>query len=211
MKLFSFLWVIALSIISKTKLFNQKPIIFLLMLFIITCSSPDRSNKNDPENPDYDHKPPEIASTVPPDNADEVALNTIISTTFNEPMNSNRFSTESFELVQEGNIMIQGDLEYLPKKSTITFATFEDLLENTLYTATISSFIEDDVASANVYSIIASNGIVYIGGDFSTVDGTTRNNLAAISTDGVLQTWNPDADSWVFTMDTDGNIIFVGG
>ncbi|MEI6626851.1 MAG: hypothetical protein WCO40_10955, partial [Thermoleophilia bacterium] len=40
-------------------------------------------------------------------------------------------------------------------------------------------------------------GGFYIGGDFTTVDGTARNNAAHINADGSLSDWNPDLDDIV--------------
>jgi hypothetical protein len=57
------------------------------------------------------------------------------------------------------------------------------------------------------------SGIIYFGGTFSTVDGgTARNSLAAMSTAGVLQSWNPNAATGIVrTMAIDSGIVYLGG
>lgn len=58
------------------------------------------------------------------------------------------------------------------------------------------------------------NGLLYIGGAFSSIGGQTRNNLAAVAgSDGSLNAWDPDANAAVYAMvlSTDGTSLFVGG
>jgi len=60
----------------------------------------------------------------------------------------------------------------------------------------------------------AVNNRLYVGGDFTTIDGGTRNHLAAFdTTTGSLISWNPNADAAVHTMaiDSFNNHLYVGG
>jgi len=64
-----------------------------------------------------------------------------------------------------------------------------------------------------VYSITVSGSDVYVGGEFSTIGGATRNKIAKLNTtngnaDG---TWNPDANGSVWTITITSSDIYVGG
>jgi hypothetical protein len=67
--------------------------------------------------------------------------------------------------------------------------------------------------SYRVSALAISGNTVYLGGSFGRVGGTTRNRLAAVSLNGALLPWNPNADDDVHAIDLtdDGKRIFVGG
>jgi len=61
---------------------------------------------------------------------------------------------------------------------------------------------------------VASDGSggYYIGGDFTSVDGTTRNRAAHINSDGSLDAnWNPNLNNSVFAIAVDGSSVYLGG
>lgn len=63
-----------------------------------------------------------------------------------------------------------------------------------------------------VYASFAdSAGGFYIGGDFSSVGGVPRNNLARINADGSVHPWNPSPNGAVHCIDGHVNKIYVGG
>lgn len=65
-----------------------------------------------------------------------------------------------------------------------------------------------------VYATTQVAGLTYIGGQFASVDGTPRSNVAAIRTDGTLDpTWNPSTDGIVYALaaSSDGSKVFLGG
>ena len=66
-----------------------------------------------------------------------------------------------------------------------------------------------------VRTILEVGNRVYIGGDFTSVDGVARNRLAAIdATTGELDpTWNPNANAnvWALAASPDGSRIYAGG
>src|SRR5262249_53335817 len=51
----------------------------------------------------------------------------------------------------------------------------------------------------------------FIGGAFSEVGGQRRKNLAHITGDGSVSSWNPGADGDVLTIELNGSRLYVGG
>jgi trimeric autotransporter adhesin len=65
-----------------------------------------------------------------------------------------------------------------------------------------------------VFSVLPVGNRIYIGGDFTHVDGLPRNRLAAIdATTGELTDWNPGANAKVVALaaSPDGSRIYAGG
>jgi hypothetical protein len=60
-------------------------------------------------------------------------------------------------------------------------------------------------------SIPDGSGGWYIGGDFTSVGGQTRNRLARINSDGTLHGWDPRANNIVRTLALSGSTVYVGG
>jgi hypothetical protein len=62
---------------------------------------------------------------------------------------------------------------------------------------------------------VDGSGILYVGGRFTTVGGTARNNIAGINiSDASLATWNPNVTEAVYALamsSTDPNAVFAGG
>ncbi|KRF00067.1 hypothetical protein ASG88_11750 [Nocardioides sp. Soil777] len=65
-----------------------------------------------------------------------------------------------------------------------------------------------------VYAITQAGNRTYIGGQFTSVAGAPRSNVAALGTDGTLDpTWNPSTDGIVYALaaSSDGTKIYLGG
>ena len=65
-----------------------------------------------------------------------------------------------------------------------------------------------------VRAAVLSGTTLYIGGDFTRINGTARKHLAAIdTTTGTLTAWNPTTDATVraFALDTANNVLYAGG
>jgi len=64
-----------------------------------------------------------------------------------------------------------------------------------------------------VYAIVADgSGGWYIGGDFTSINGTTRNNLAHLLSTGALDAnFNPNVNSIVYCMALSGGNLYIGG
>jgi hypothetical protein len=66
-------------------------------------------------------------------------------------------------------------------------------------------------ASSDVYALAVSGSTVYAGGIFTSIGGQTRNYLAAIGSDGSVQSWNPNANNLVIALAASGSTIYTGG
>ena len=63
-----------------------------------------------------------------------------------------------------------------------------------------------------VYALAADANSLYVGGDFDTIGGQARRNLAKLTaTGGVDPTWAPSPDGLVHTLAVDGTALYVGG
>lgn len=63
-----------------------------------------------------------------------------------------------------------------------------------------------------VTSLYLDGGTLYLGGNFSLVNSTVRNNVAAVdATTGVLLSWNPDANAPVYSILKDASKVYLGG
>jgi len=66
--------------------------------------------------------------------------------------------------------------------------------------------------NGGIFATVADgNGGWYIGGDFTLVDGVSRNRLAHIRANGTLGSWDPDADDIVFALAVSDNTVYAGG
>ena len=65
-----------------------------------------------------------------------------------------------------------------------------------------------------VQAAVISGNTLYLGGDFTTIAGVTRNRLAAIDlTNDTLTAWDPNVSSTVnaITVDAANNLVYIGG
>lgn len=87
---------------------------------------------------------PTVTSTSPIDNATGVALNKKITATFSVPMNSATLTTNSF-IVKQGNTSITGVISYSNK--TVSFVPAVPLIENKVYTCTITTAAKNTIGT----------------------------------------------------------------
>jgi hypothetical protein len=68
-------------------------------------------------------------------------------------------------------------------------------------------------ANGSVNAIAASGNTLYLGGDFSQVDGVSHRKLAAVNltTGAISSTWKPSADGLVETVIALGGKVYAGG
>lgn len=89
----------------------------------------------------------------------------------------------------------------------------------TVPTAKVDCVVYDEAAgrctvAGVVYAIAQIGDRTYIGGDFTSVSGQPRSNLAAIRADGTLDPeWTPETDGVVYALaaSSDGTKVFLGG
>ncbi|MHB8581384.1 MAG: Ig-like domain-containing domain, partial [Ignavibacteriaceae bacterium] len=84
--------------------------------------------------------PPTVSSTVPLNNATNVALNQKVAATFSTTMDASTITTATFTLMQ-GTSFVAGTVSY--SGTTATFAPGSNLAPNTVYTATITTGAKD--------------------------------------------------------------------
>jgi ketosteroid isomerase-like protein len=85
--------------------------------------------------------PPSVISTVPVNGAPAVAVNTLVTVTFNAPMNPATISGTTFTVTGPGATPVAGAVTY--SGSTATFTPTAILANSTLFTATITTGAKD--------------------------------------------------------------------
>ena len=119
---------------SFTKTILKISLAFILpLLFITGC-------KKVFEEPGTTGLCPIVVSTVPVNGATAVALNTLISATFNEVIDSTTLNSSTF-YIKQGNTNIAGSISYVGM--TAMFTPAANLLPNTVYTGTVTTGIKD--------------------------------------------------------------------
>lgn len=108
---------------------------------------------------------PRVTSTDPANNATNVALNKIITATFDMPMDPSTITDLTFTL-KDGNTSIIGAVSYLG--TTATFIPNVNLLSNTNYTATITT------GAKNIAGTPLANNYVW---NFSTITTSTGTEI----------------------------------
>ena len=67
-------------------------------------------------------------------------------------------------------------------------------------------------ADDNVRALALNGTTLYVGGDFVTLGGATRNHLGAINAaTGNLLGWDPDADDYVYALGVRSGTVYAGG
>lgn len=66
-------------------------------------------------------------------------------------------------------------------------------------------------ADGHVHAMAIHQDRIYIGGDFYTISGVSRERLAAVDESGALLGWAPFTNDRVRAITTDGTRVFVGG
>ncbi len=86
-----------------------------------------------------DTTPPIVTSSTPTDGATGVSTAANIGVAFDEPIDPTTVGTGSFELRDAGDTLVPGDLSYNVATQTLTFAPADNLVAESIYTATLTS------------------------------------------------------------------------
>jgi hypothetical protein len=73
---------------------------------------------------------------------------------------------------------------------------------------------QPNTQSSNVNSIILHSGYLYAAGNFDTLGGLPRNNIAKLNLTGTgsaIGNWNPNVFNEIYTMAACGNELYLGG
>lgn len=135
------------------------------------------------------------------------ALNTL--------MNSNNAS--SWNPIADNNvhsIVIAGNIVYTGGEFNVIDGQTRHRIAALDATASAPPYVTswNPNAGSIVRALALSANIVYVGGDFTTIDGQNRNYIAAINaSNGHAASWDPSASSNVRALAVSGNTIYVGG
>jgi hypothetical protein len=144
--------------------------------------------------------PPSVVSTVPANGAAAIAVNTTISETFSEVMNSATINGGTFTVTGPGSTPVAGTVSYAGR--TATFTPTAVLLNSTLYTATITTGAKDPTgaplaanvvrtfttaASPTVISTVPVNGATAVAVN-TTISATFSEAMNAATTNAATFT-----------------------
>lgn len=76
---------------------------------------------------------------------------------------------------------------------------------------TTGALVTGYTANGNVNGVAVADGVSYLGGAFTTINGATRNRLAALNAAGVLTAWAPSANANVNAVAVTNQQVYVGG
>lgn len=126
-----------------SKIFNTLwSLVLLLVVFMAGC-------KKDDFQGEVIGLCPVVVSTDPMDKAVDVALNKLISATFNTSMNAATINTTTFT-IKQGTTLVSGVVAPTANAAVFTFKPDVDLLPFTTYTGTISTGAKDTLRTAMV-------------------------------------------------------------
>ncbi len=83
--------------------------------------------------------PPTVTAISPPSGSTVVAVNTTVTATFSQVMNSSTINASTFTLTTQGGTAVTGSVAYNSASSVATFTPAQNLAYDTTYTATITS------------------------------------------------------------------------
>jgi putative pyrroloquinoline-quinone binding quinoprotein/dockerin type I repeat protein len=64
----------------------------------------------------------------------------------------------------------------------------------------------------SIFELVISGDTLYVAGNFETMDGQSRNSIAAFdTTTGSLTAWNPNASNEVYALAVSGTTVYAGG
>jgi trimeric autotransporter adhesin len=104
--------------------------------------------------------------------------------------------------IDGGTLYLGGQFDYIGP-NTGSFACLDATTGLPLPSARVDGTVSAIVADGH--------GGYYLGGQFTSVSGQPRQNLAHVNADGSLAPWNPGANAPVLALVRNGAILFAGG
>jgi len=154
--------------------------------------------------------PPTVVATNPLNQALNVPLNTTVSAVFSVPMNSSSITTTTF-IIKAGGIDVLGEVSY--SGLTATFNPTSDFLPNTLYTAQITTGVNNTLGTALTNDTVWTFTTVDITPDVVFTDPTNLEADVALNK-SIAATFNVAMDASTFSNSTftlkEGNNIIAG-
>lgn len=90
---------------------------------------------------EYNPKPMSVTATSPANNAIDIPINSTVTATFSEAMNSSTITTSTFFLTN-GSELVAGSVNYNADSRTATFTPSAKLNDSKTYTATITNGVQ---------------------------------------------------------------------
>jgi len=134
---------------NYSKIFNYKWVILSLLIFLASGC------KKVAEETGIVNECPVVVSTDPMDVAVDVALNKVISATFNTDMDPQTINRTSFT-IEQGSSLISGTVAPTADGATFTFTPDVPLLPFVVYTGTITTAATDKFSTAMVADYVWS-------------------------------------------------------
>ncbi len=98
--------------------------------------------------PNSSTTPPGVLATQPVNGATGVGIGSVLSVSFNEPMDPATIDSSTFMLFDSSNNQVSGEVSYITSSARAVFAPTTDLQPQTTYTATIKGSIKDIFGNA---------------------------------------------------------------
>jgi hypothetical protein len=109
----------------------------------------------------------------------------------------------------QGGFFIAGKFTKVNGQTRTYLAQIDANNQLTSFNPTITYFFPPN---ARIYALHIANNKLFIGGGISTVNGQTRQNLAAFDLpSGNLISWAPNPNNIITSIESVGNTVFVGG
>jgi O-glycosyl hydrolase len=119
-----------------------------------------------------------VSSVTPASGTTGVAVTSSISATFNEVMNGSTFTSSTFTLTAAGGTAVTGNVSYSAGTSTAIFTPASPLAYNTVYTATITTGVQNPagtaLAAADTWSFTTAPGSAPTVTAFTPSNGSTN-------------------------------------
>lgn len=157
--------------------------VFMVLLALSLSACSDKNSSNDSSS--NDPEPVVIAalavtSTAPANEATGVAIDSKIIAVFNNKMNSMTVDDTSFRLKGEGETAIVGVVSYDTATRTATLAPGSDLSGSVVYTATLTTALEDDAGDSLVENFVWT----FTTGELADTTAPELDAVATSPTDG---------------------------